>query len=48
MTATEKGLIKMMMALCILLDVSPYDLARIYLDTDECQKVYAEFLRIAT
>lgn len=47
MTPTEKGLIKMIAALCLLLDVDPYDLARIYLDVDECQKFYESFLLIA-
>jgi hypothetical protein len=47
MTPTELALIKMIMALCKLLDVDPLDLAVIYNDVDECQELYNKFLLVA-
>ena len=44
MTPTERGLIKMVMALCNLLNIDPLDLAMAYNDTELCQGLYDKFL----
>lgn len=47
MTPTEVALIRMIMALCKLLDIDPLDLAVIYNDVEGCQGLYDKFLMIA-
>jgi hypothetical protein len=47
MTPTEIALIKMIMALCKLLDIDPLDLAVAYSDAESCQELYERFLVIA-
>lgn len=43
MTATELALMRMIAALCALVDVDPYDLAMRYLNADERQAFFDKF-----
>lgn len=40
----ELALIRMVMALCLLLNIDPLDLAMAYSDAEACQKLYDKFL----